>query len=192
MVDIQVQTLNEIDEKAAKTARLIAVLLGLTLTGASLVPQLTPLSFDTSSGVLVASLGIGLGSLLLSLGFAVVTYLSSRFLYGPTEYLGWFLSEYSVPRPAYRHQLLGGYHTAIQANKYVVRVNSRRFRNSLTALLVGLLYLSLGTVHAVLDPQPVVAYASLAASTAAAVLVAVYLVREEYLAIGYEGGNNEW
>ncbi|MCU4973958.1 hypothetical protein OB955_14585 [Halobacteria archaeon AArc-m2/3/4] len=144
MVQTQVETLNGIDDKAATTMRVVALLLGVLLTVLTLILDVDGITLSRESGLAILWLAIGLCSLLFSLGFSVYTYLSSRFLHGPSEDLGRVLAEHHVEVEDYRSHLLRGYATAIEQNRHVVRTNSRRFRNCLLALMYGILGVSLG------------------------------------------------
>lgn len=74
VLDHQIRTFNDVDNKAARTFRLDAVLLGLILTGVSFLVRSQ--SFDIGPYVNAFSLG-GVVALVLSFVVAVVTYTST-------------------------------------------------------------------------------------------------------------------
>ena len=88
MVQVQIDMLNGIDEKASTTMRMVALLSGALLAVLPFVSEQhsIEISLNTVTGVILVSVGIGF--LLLSIGSCVYTYLSSRMLYGPTGNLG--------------------------------------------------------------------------------------------------------
>lgn len=138
MVATQVETINEIDEKAATTMRVIAILLGVILSGLTILVNARIITEILQSPLALAWFITGLFFLLFALGWAIYTYLSSRFLYGPGINWGPVLAEDRVPPENYADTLLIGYSQALDTNREVVDVNSRRFRNSLIALLHGM------------------------------------------------------
>lgn len=138
MVATQVETINDIDEKAATTMRVIAILLGVILSGLTILVNAEIITEILRSPVALIWLITGLFFLLVALAWAIYTYLSSRFLYGPGIKWGLVLAENRVPPENYTDNLLIGYSQALDANREVVQVNSRRFRNSLIALLHGM------------------------------------------------------
>jgi len=183
MVATQIETINEIDEKAATTMRIVAILLGVILSGFTILVDTGVITDVESTPVAVGWFVIGLGTLLLSIGLAIFTYLSSRFEYGPGIEWGNVLANYRVEPDDYASTLLDGYTQALRQNRTVVRGNSRRFRNSLIALLHGMTATSTAFGLFLL---PVPFQWSLAVSVAVIVALLVvtnYLVREEHLLI---------
>lgn len=190
MVETQIDTLEGIDDKAAHVTRFVALLLGVVFTGLSLVPRLGSGAAEIGA-VAVVTIAVGVGGFLGSLGFAVVTFLSSAFEYGPDESICDYMAEYHVPANRYKSVLLQSYSGAVRRNRMVVRTNARRFRNSLTSLLVGAVAFALGGAFLVLDVEPVVAVAVLLATVLATGRLFTFVLAEEYLTLDYQINDNE-
>jgi len=75
VLDHQIQTFNDVDNKAAKTSQLVGVLLGLLFTAGSFLTQAT--GFDVSP-YLNTFTGIGTVSLVISFIFALLTYSTNK------------------------------------------------------------------------------------------------------------------
>jgi hypothetical protein len=191
MVDVQVQTLNEIDTKAAELMRLLAVLLGVVLTGLSLIPEFKTLALEVDSVPLVVAAAIGVGGLLSSLGFAIITYLSSRFGYGVSPGVAEYVANNDVPGDEYAGIMLRGYADIIPENREVVQANSRRFRNALTALLVALASLVLAVLYVVADIGLAAEVVLLAGGYTAVTVVVGYILSGGYLIRSPQTHDNE-
>lgn len=146
MVQTQVSTLESLDDKAAKTLRIIALLLGILFSGLSLLVAAPPggNSIPDPTPLHIAVTGIGIICLFVSITFASVTFLSSVFRYGPSVALGSVMSKNEVERQDYIDRLLSGYSEAVGENRRVVKANAKRFRRSLTSLLCGLVLVAEG------------------------------------------------
>lgn len=184
MVTTQIETLHGIDEKAATILRIEAVLLGILITGFSLLSRLE--TYDLESGIGFVWLFVGFVAFLLSMGYAIVTYLSSRFLYGPTRHLGAELVSHAIPAEDYRNFLLAGYSETLEKNRAALRRNSRRFRNTLELLLTGIVALSLSTLLLTVDLHARTELLISALVAVEIVLVTGYIHREGYLTIPHE------
>ena len=136
MIATQIEIINGIDDKAAFTGRLIGLLGGLILTAISVVAGTDTIESSVPTAASLVLLAIGVLALFVSLVLAIITYLSSKFAYGPTAGLGKFMAEHQVDPQQYRDALLDGYSEAIVDNRRVVQRNARRFKYCLTALLV--------------------------------------------------------
>ena len=75
VIDHQIQTFNDVDNKAAKTSRLNGLLLGLILTAASFLAQTS--AFDVAPYVNNFTIG-GVILLIVSFIFAIVTYTTTN------------------------------------------------------------------------------------------------------------------
>lgn len=84
MTQTQVETLSEIDDKASYTARLVGILIGLLLSSASVVATADWITLSIDTGIAFVLLTLAAIALFFSLTAAIITYLSSRFAYGPT------------------------------------------------------------------------------------------------------------
>jgi hypothetical protein len=131
MVQTQVETVDGIDDKAATTMRVVAVLLGVLLSLLTFFVDGRGIEITATTIVPVLWVAIGVVCLLGSLGGCLYTYLSSRTLFGPKAELGEVLAANRVTLDGYRSHSFGGYATAIRRNREVIRTNSRRFRNAL-------------------------------------------------------------
>lgn len=186
MVATQVETINEIDQKAATTMRIIAILLGVVLSGLTILVNAQIVTEILRSPVATVWFIAGLLLLLLSLAWAIYTYLSSRFLYGPGITWGVALAENRVPPENYADNLLIGYSQALDTNRKVVRVNSRRFRNSLIALLHGMTATSIAFGFFLLPiPQQWKLVISLG-FVFIGIGITDYLISEEHLVINHD------
>lgn len=191
MVEKQVRTIESIDDKAVAVARFVGLLFGLVLTGVSAVHELgSGLAVHSSGPVLAASV-LGVSGLFVCVMFAVFTYLSSAFDYGPTKRLGGIMASYSVDDEEYKSVVLGGYHRAIETNEAVITTNARRFQRSLAGLLCGLLFVATAVGLVVVDATTGVEYGAVLASGGVAAAVSRYVVREEYLTVERERNSNE-
>lgn len=191
MVEKQVRTIESIDDKAAAVARLVGVLFGLVLTGLSVVHEFGSGSSISGSGPVLLSTAFGVSGLFVCILFAVFTYLSSSFDYGPTKRLGAFVATYSVDDEEYKSVVLAGYYHAIETNEAVIVTNARRFQRSLVALLCGLLFVATAVGLVVGESGVVVGYGVVLVTLGIAVVTATYIVREEYLTVAREGDTDE-
>jgi len=73
VLDHQINTFSEVDSKAAETTRLVALLLGLILTAASIIAQ-SDLTLDP---YLNWATFLGISFLIVSFVFSVITYTST-------------------------------------------------------------------------------------------------------------------
>ena len=141
MVRIQVETLDGIDDKAAYTARLVALLVGVVLTGVSIVISSDILALSTETGAAFLTIALAVVAFTTSMIFAIFTYLSSRFEYGPSPDAGRTLAKKNISEDRYKEMMLRTYADVLESNYSVVVDNNERFETSLTALLVGILFL---------------------------------------------------
>lgn len=186
MVATQVETINEIDKKAATTMRVIAILLGVVLSGLTILVNAEIITEILQTPVALIWFVAGLFFLFFSLGWAIYTYLSSRFLYGPGINWGLVLAKNRVPPENYADNLLIGYSQALETNREVVRINSQRFRNSLIALLHGMTATSTAFAFFLLPiPQPWTLVLSVGLFVSG-VWITDYLIAEEHLVIDHK------
>jgi hypothetical protein len=142
MLDIQVSTLDGIDTKAARLISFVGVLLGVIATAARVVPSIASDSGFIDHGSIggAFALVVGVVGLLVSLVYATITYLSTKFDYGLSADIADALArEDGVHRKTYRTVVLRAYADSIRENRPVVDRNARRFRYALAAL-VGALF----------------------------------------------------
>lgn len=191
MIDIQIETLNGIDDKAEYLTRFVGVLLGIVLTGLSLVPKFDGVSPTVESFPMLASVFGSVLAFLSTLGFSIITYLGSKFRYGVSASIAEYFADADITEEEYTELLLRGYADTIPKNERVVRVNSRRFRNALASLLVGLGCLSLATFFLVVELPVFWEYVTLLVASLALGQILKYVLGEEYLTLDRESANNE-
>lgn len=187
MVDIQIQTIDGIDEKAAQTGQLIALLAGLILTATSIVATTDVLSVQDVNGMAIAMFGLGGLSLFLAFLAAIIAYLSSKFRYGPPSGIGPFVATAAVDKEDYLEALLVGYSKAIADNKRVIERNADRFRWCLLFLTISLLYLFGSSILLALPDVPFLDITVLGLTTLASSVLFVYMYRKEHLTLNDVG-----
>lgn len=188
MIQTQVDTLNGIDDKAAQVARLIGVLIGLLLSAVSIILG-TDITVNGNRIILFIMFTLAAGAYVVSMLYAIITYLSSKFEYGPSSGLGSFMAQYGVDEQDYRDALLAGYSSAIKNNRRVVIANSKRFEKCLASLIGGVMF-TVGGVGVVIVGA--VKYAQIGVAGVSIVIgvgLMVYILREEYLTLEREGVN---
>lgn len=142
MLDIQVSTLDGIDNKSARLISFVGVLLGVIATVARILPSMAGDGDFIDHGSIAGAfaLTVGVIGLLISLVYATITYLSTQFDYGLNANIADSLArEDNVQRQTYRTVVLRAYADSLRENKPVINQNARRFRYALAAL-VGALF----------------------------------------------------
>jgi len=128
VIDAQNATMTDIDDKAMRTVRLNAVLLGLLVTGVQFAPDL----FHNTS--LQAAFVLLIGSTV----FGVITYNESNLYVGPRgEYIE-ALAETDFPNPPWEDDLLETMAGMIAENYDDIRRNSRWLTATQVALVLGI------------------------------------------------------
>jgi protein-S-isoprenylcysteine O-methyltransferase Ste14 len=186
MVQTQVETVNGIDDKAATTMRVVAVLLGVLLSLLTFFVDGSGVEITVDTVVPVLWVATGVAGLLASLAGCLYTYLSSRTLFGPNAELGDVLSLNRVTLDDYRTHLLGGYAKAIRTNREVIRTNSRRFRNTLLLMIYGLVGVSTGLslfITNISVPMDIVVTVGVLLVVGA---FSVYILQERYMVLQHE------
>lgn len=191
MVQTQVQTLSDIDDKAARTLRIITLLLGALFTAISISIQYFQNSGKSLTALQLVLFGAGFGSLLISTGYACITYLSSKFEHGPTEELGKIMAEYEVDPQDYRNNMLDVYSNIIQRNRKVVRSNARRFRRTMLFLLIGLLYLFVAGTSVTLDLSHGVNILVTVFTSLGVLALCHFIEEEEYLTLEWQYSDDD-
>lgn len=183
MIQTQVETLNGIDDKAAYVARLVGILAGLVLTTVSLIATTEGFSIGVSNGGALVLAALAIIALFVSLVYAIITYLSSKFEYGPSAGIGDYMSQAQVPEQEYKDVLLRGYSQAIRANRRVVVTNARRFERCLASFASGLLlFFGVGVVLVLPDESWLDVIVVFLFVTIVLVF-SRYILREEYLTL---------
>ena len=119
VIDAQSNTLERIDDKSGRIARLLGILLGVVLSSVSLSAQITDLSFASLSTPTWLSFLIGVGFLLVSLAGASVTLLSTRYETGLGYATGKLLSRthYEISAEQHLRRVLGTYAHSVRTNR---------------------------------------------------------------------------
>ena len=188
MVERQIDTVDEIDEKAATTMRVLALIIGALLSVFIFFGgEQSSISFSLETLIPIVWISSGIVALLASFAFCIHTYLSSRMLFGPKAVLGEVLASHRVASEDYENVLLRGFATAIDTNKEVIRVNSRRFKRALLAFWIGIV--GLGTGFGFLVFRFSIAADIVLSAPVVAVIVyyARYIIRERYMVVPHEG-----
>lgn len=192
-MDTQVQIIEGIDTKAEHVTRLIALLLGILFSVISLVTQLRETPFASPPPPILAAFGIGVGSLLVSMGTGVITYLSSQYKIGLNDDVGEFLSDASVSTGLNEHlrNVLGTYAFVIRQNRQVIETNVVWFRLSLLFLLVGVLFVSLSGLLFVGGFGDSTARTAVIAASLLSFVVGYYILSASFLPFQDENNANE-
>lgn len=183
MIQTQVETLNGIDDKAAYAARLVGILAGLVLTTVSLIATTEGFSIGVSNGGALVLAALAIIALFVSLVYAIITYLSSKFEYGPSAGIGDYMSQAQVPEQEYKDVLLRGYSKAIRANRRVVVTNARRFERCLASFASGLLFFFGVGVVLVLPDESWIDIVVVFSFVTIVLVFSRYIIREEYLTL---------
>lgn len=136
-------------------------------------------------------LGLSVAGLFVSLIYAIITYLNSKFEYGPSAEMGEYMSNYKVNEQQYKDVLLRGYSDAIRQNRRVVVTNARRFERCLAAFLAGLLFLFGAGVLLILSASVTTEIIVSFIFVGIAGWLVRYILREEYLTLERRELDNE-
>lgn len=144
-MDTQIQILEGIDNKAEHATRLIALLIGIVFSVISLVTQIGRTPLSPPSFAVIGAFGLGVTGLLVAMGTAIITYLSSQYKIGLHDDVGAILSDpsYAIRMPEHLRNVLGTYAFVIGQNRRVNESNIFWFRLTLLFLLYGVLFIAL-------------------------------------------------
>ena len=151
-LDAQLQTIRGIDSRAGFIIRIVAILLGVIASAASILATVS--MNNDGRGVVFSSVAI-VAAVIATVGLlgamvaAIITYLSSNPAAGLEYQTANLLSssEYETDFETHLRRTLGVYAYDLQVNGRVIQVNAARFRLALVLLVVGLIY---GTLAATL------------------------------------------
>lgn len=193
VIDAQSTTLERIDDKSGRVARLLGILLGVVLSSVSLSAQITGVTFESLSTPTRLSFLAGIGFLLVSLVGASVTLLSTRYETGLGYATGMLLSrtDYEISSERHLRRVLGTYAHSVRTNRRIIAVNARRFRRALLSLLLGLLYAGLAPTFLVAGTSGIVAWAVLGLSIPVATGAGWFVLSDRYLPVEPEVITNE-
>lgn len=190
VIDTQIDTVDDFDQKAAYVTRFVGVVLGLVLTAVSLASRFGGGDPATQLPAVAAVAG-GVVGLVAAVAGAIVTYLSSRVVVGLHPHAARAIADGEYGGDEYNTLLLRAYADAVERNRQVLSANARRFRWTLVALLVGIAYLAMAALLFALAPSGMWGWIVLIAGTVAIGVVAWYLLTGRYLRPGPENSGNE-
>ncbi|PSQ64850.1 MAG: hypothetical protein BRD24_09145 [Halobacteriales archaeon SW_9_67_24] len=190
VIDTQIDTVDDFDQKAAYVTRFVGVVLGLVLTAVSLASRFGGGDPATQLPAVAAVAG-GVVRLVAAVAGAIVTYLSSRVVVGLHPHAARAIADGEYGGDEYNTLLLRAYADAVERNRQVLSANARRFRWTLVALLVGIAYLAMAALLFALAPSGMWGWIVLIAGTVAIGVVAWYLLTGRYLRPGSENSGNE-
>lgn len=193
VIDAQSSTLERIDDKSGRIARLLGILLGIVLSTVSLSVQFTDVTFESLSTPTRLSFLVGVGFLLVSLAGTCITLLSTRYETGLGYATGKLLSktDYEVSSERHLRRVLGTYAHSVRTNRRIIAVNAHRFRRALLSFLLGLLYVTLAPMLVVADTFWGGDWAILVLSVPVASSVGWFVLSGRYLPIEREVIPNE-
>lgn len=181
VIDTQIETLRGIDDKAAHVTQLVGMLLGIVLTGVTLAWRIEGIRIGSVPLLSKGAFVVGLLFLFAALITGIVTYLGNRYQYGIHRTVLRGLGQYHVSTPEYVDLIRGGYVIAIKRNRIIVKINVYQFEWLLSFLLLGLLYLGVGTAILLTSLDITGRILVLLATVAASVAVVRYVPREKFL-----------
>lgn len=190
-IDVQISLMNELDEKASNVVRYTALLLGGIFTALSLLPRSDAVSLDSVGPLPTIVFLVGTASLVVAIVAAIITYLSSVQEYGPDPAYGDNVADRAIQSPDYEAVLLSGYTSAVDNNRRVIDVNARRFRWSLLALLVGIVYSASAGGLLVINQPPFVEFLLLGTVSMFVAPIGYSIYAEEFLVLDRKTRRND-
>jgi uncharacterized membrane protein YoaK (UPF0700 family) len=181
VIERQINLLNDIDNKAQNLIQYTSVFLGLVFTAVSFVVRAEV--FREAPPLVELLFLFGIASLLIAVGFAVYTYLSSVTIYGLARSYGERVADGDVTPEEYRTEVLNAYSYAVGENKEVIDANARRFRYSSAFLLIGLLNLSASGFLLLIPLPQIVRFLCVAFVVSTSIAVFYYIYDERYLVL---------
>lgn len=145
MLERQVNNLWNIDTKAWRAARLIGILLGVLLTGASIVSNNPNLAIASKIGLIPGiAIGGGMLILLISLFLAMVSILNVRAGFGPNTGMSEALQSGDVMPSEYPSILSRALAKSVRINNTVMQGKADYLRYTFATLYSGLVMLISG------------------------------------------------
>ena len=139
---MQAALLGEIDEKAGRVARLIALVVGVITSALSISVRLGTGPPEASAPTLLA-FGLGTVGLVISMSSALITYLSSNISVGVHPASAIVLERSPISKRTYSRLIMNAYANTLEQNRRVLDVNARRLQFTLASLAVGTSYMAL-------------------------------------------------
>ena len=152
MVDTQFTALANFEDKAWRTVRATVALIGIYLTGLSLLVKFGEEGIDIQLLEVLPAL-LGTISLICSLYYSIRVLGSTKVGFGPSKKLGIKMNEQDLSQDDYDGLLLRNYWSAIQANWVAIGEKSAHLRRSLAFLLFGIVQITLGLFF-IIAPNP--------------------------------------
>jgi hypothetical protein len=190
-LDIQIDLINEIDDKASNIVRYTVVLIGAIFAGLSVIPQSGVVSLGDVGPLPTILFFIGFISLVVAICSSIITYLSSVQHYGPDPAYGRNVANRDITSPDYEAVLLNGYADAVEANRRVIDINARRFRWSLGALFAGIVYAALAGGIVAINTASWVELVIAAIVTMITIPILYKIYKEEFLVLERKTVSNE-
>lgn len=180
VVDAQRTALDDIDARAMAVMRLVAALLALLVSVLSLGATLGGRLPDPSL-VAILSLSVGVTALGGTLVAASVTYLGSRVVPGVGPEVADDVLTDPPTEVAHLRRVVATSAEAVRANRSALAANARRFRVTLTLLVTGLAYGTLGAFSLALPLDGAVEGTAFGLLTAGVVALSWFVLTGRYL-----------
>ncbi|MFC4437455.1 MULTISPECIES: hypothetical protein [Natrialbaceae] len=146
MLDSQLSAIENFDTKAWRVARLVGILLGVLFTGISVFSADVTVQLTVEHLPVIVAVSVGISALVVSLIFAALCILSTTAGFGLRVELADALNEGNIDDEDYPGLVTKSYSKNIKNNIKVMRAKGRRLRYALSALVVGVLTLSIGGI----------------------------------------------
>lgn len=187
-IDHQIQLIDGIDNKAEHVTRLLGILIGAILSVLAVGVRINNGKIEPPNTPLFIMFVFGVLSLILAMAFSIITYLSSRFKIGlhyrPANLLS--QGDYDVVDRKHYKRIIGTYGYALEKNKDVIEVNSKRFRRALVFLLIGVIFLSGSGISYISDLTAKAAGWSLIVTSLLSLIIGGYIFSGRYLTLDDE------
>lgn len=182
-MDTQIQILEGIDNKAEHVTRLIALLIGIVFSVISVVTQLGRTPITPPKFFVLVAFGLGVCGLLVSMGAAIITYLSSQYKIGLHDDVGEILSDasYGIQMPEHIRNVLGTYAFVLGQNRRVIESNVFWFRLTLLFLLYGMIFIALSGFLYVGGFEPPLPRAAVVLTAVVSVGIGYYILAGTFL-----------
>lgn len=190
IVDSQTNVLKNFDNKAWRALRTTSLIIGAGLTALSLLlSSQLGLEPDFSRLPLIISLTIGIVSLVVSIGFGILSYLSIVFAFGPNKQIGSKIAGQAPETDEYKKTVLKSYVEAIRQNGLVLSAKARRFRYTLSLMLVGVLNFALSILLLVWKPYIDIAWGVFGTVICLSGGALYYILNKEYTVLDNDNGS---
>lgn len=151
IIDMQIEGSRWVDDKSLEIARLTILLLGVLLTGVSLLIA-SNISINSNQYSAISSFAIAILFLHISIGFCMLVSFRSIVTYGPRPPVSQDINHLDGLHFA---ELLRTYTEDIEQNNEYLTKKVNRFRKSIVALGSGIIHVTLSVVLLVTDFNPI-------------------------------------